>query len=53
VVRENGGRRVTLLTDRSNEAAQRFYERSGFVPSPMIPLRLALAETGRAGEPTI
>jgi GNAT superfamily N-acetyltransferase len=34
--------RITLLTDASNTAAQRFYSRAGFVPSTMIPLRLLL-----------
>ena len=38
-----GCRRITLLTDADNAAAQRFYHRAGFQPSPMIPLRLALA----------
>ena len=35
-------RRITLLTDRTNEAAQRFYKRHGFTLSDMIPLRLLL-----------
>jgi len=43
VARENDCKRITLLTDRTNQSAQRFYGRCGFVPSPMIPLRLALA----------
>ncbi len=43
VARENGCKRITLLTDRTNDSAQRFYGRYGFVPSPMIPLRLVLA----------
>jgi GNAT superfamily N-acetyltransferase len=34
--------RVTLLTDADNVGAQRFYQRAGFLPSPMIPLRLPL-----------
>ena len=34
--------RLTLLTDHTNEAAQRFYQRHGFVLSDMIPLRLML-----------
>ena len=34
--------RITLLTDRSNESAQRFYRRHGFRVSAMIPLRLLL-----------
>ena len=46
--REHGCKRITLLTDRNNEAAQRFYQRHGFGISPMIPLRLLLAESGDA-----
>lgn len=34
--------RITLLTDKTNKAAQRFYQRHGFEPSGMIPLRLRL-----------
>lgn len=34
-----GCRRVTLLTDAVNAAAQRFYQRHGFTPSPMLPFR--------------
>lgn len=37
-----GCRRITLLTDQSNDAAQRFYQRSGFAPSTMLPMRLVL-----------
>lgn len=37
-----GCRRITLLTDGSNEAAQRFYQRHGFALSDMVPLRLML-----------
>lgn len=40
--REVGCRRITLLTDGDNAAAQRFYRRHGFAHSPMIPLRRAL-----------
>lgn len=40
--RAQGCRRITLLTDRTNEAAQRFYARHGFVSSDMVPMRLAL-----------
>ncbi len=40
--RSAGCLRLTLLTDRTNEAAQRFYGRQGFVLSDMIPLRLKL-----------
>lgn len=32
--------RITLLTDYNNEIAIKFYNKSGFVNSPMIPLRL-------------
>ena len=35
-------RRITLLTDQNNVSAQRFYQRQGFVISPMMPLRLSL-----------
>jgi GNAT superfamily N-acetyltransferase len=34
--------RITLLTDKTNAGATRFYERLGFVESDMKPLRLAL-----------
>jgi GNAT superfamily N-acetyltransferase len=40
--RAHGCKRITLLTDRVNEAAQRFYGRQGFVSSSMIPMRMAL-----------
>jgi GNAT superfamily N-acetyltransferase len=33
-------RRITLLTDRTNEVAQRFYEKHGFNLSEMVPMRL-------------
>ena len=42
--RMNGCKRITLLTDRANESAQRFYQRHGFGFSAMIPLRLSLGE---------
>ena len=42
--RSNGCKRITLLTDRTNESAQRFYQRHGFGFSAMIPLRLSLSE---------
>lgn len=38
--KENGIKRITLLTDEDNYAAQRFYSKHGFVASSMIPLRL-------------
>lgn len=40
--RQQGCKRITLLTDQDNESAQRFYGRHGFVPSTMVPLRLSL-----------
>ncbi len=40
----NGCKRITLLTDSDNEAAQRFYRTHGFDSSAMIPLRLSLNE---------
>lgn len=40
--RLNGCKRITLLTDRANGSAQRFYQRHGFGCSTMIPLRLSL-----------
>ncbi|MDD5394370.1 MAG: GNAT family N-acetyltransferase [Thiothrix sp.] len=43
VAKASGCLRITLLTDGVNEAAQRFYQRQGFVASPMVPLRLLLA----------
>jgi GNAT superfamily N-acetyltransferase len=38
----NGFARITLLTDRGNVGGIRFYERHGFRPSEMVPLRLHL-----------
>jgi GNAT superfamily N-acetyltransferase len=35
-----GCKRITLMTDRNNEAAQRFYQRHGFAASAMMPMRL-------------
>ncbi len=35
-------RRITLLTDGSNDGAQRFYQQHGFTPSQMLPMRLSL-----------
>lgn len=40
--RQQGCKRITLLTDSDNLAAQRFYVRHGFGVSSMLPLRLAL-----------
>ena len=36
--------RITLLTDRGNDTAQRFYQRHGFEPSAMLPMRLSLCD---------
>ncbi|MFV0415332.1 MAG: GNAT family N-acetyltransferase [Chthoniobacterales bacterium] len=36
--------RITLLTDKPNEAATRFYLSRGFVESDMMPLRLYIKE---------
>jgi ribosomal protein S18 acetylase RimI-like enzyme len=38
--RQHGYRRITLLTDRVNANAQRFYKRHGFSGSDMVPYRL-------------
>ncbi|WP_428034510.1 GNAT family N-acetyltransferase [Amphritea sp.] len=37
--REQGVKRITLLTDHDNAAAQQFYQRQGFVLSPMVAMR--------------
>ena len=36
--RAQGCKRITLLTDRENESAQRFYGKKGFVVSGMVPM---------------
>lgn len=41
--RAQGCKRITLLTDRDNASAQRFYAKQGFVMSDMVPMRLSLA----------
>lgn len=43
LAKASGCGRITLLTDRTNESAQRFYERHGFNLSEMVPMRLPLA----------
>lgn len=43
LARTQGCKRITLLTDRDNEAAQRFYAQQGFAVSGMVPMRLSLA----------
>ena len=40
--KSRGCKRITLLTDHDNLAAQEFYRRNGFVSSGMIPLRLLI-----------
>jgi GNAT superfamily N-acetyltransferase len=40
--RAAGCTRITLLTDRTNQNAMRFYSQAGFVRSEMIPFRLGL-----------
>ena len=40
--RREGCMRITLLTDRNNDLAIRFYQRQGFKISSMIPLRLTI-----------
>jgi GNAT superfamily N-acetyltransferase len=42
LARDEGCQRITLLTDRANDSAIRFYQRQGFGMSEMIPLRLSL-----------
>ena len=42
LVKSSGCRRLTLLTDATNESAQRFYRRHGFTISEMVPMRLVL-----------
>lgn len=37
--------RITLLTDRINDEAHRFFKNHGFAESKMIPLRLLLTQT--------
>lgn len=40
--RDQGCRRITLLTDVDNDRAQAFYRHHGFVESPMLPFRRLL-----------
>jgi GNAT superfamily N-acetyltransferase len=42
VARAQGCTRISLLTDRVNEGARRFYARHGFAESPMLALRLRI-----------
>jgi len=43
--RDHGFLRITLLTDKDNSGARRFYQRNGFVESGMTALRLSLVES--------
>ena len=45
VARASGCQRITLLTDHTNDAAQRFYRKQGFKASAMVPMRLTLGES--------
>ena len=40
--KEKGCKRITLLTDNDNFKAHKFYEKSGFEKSTMIPFRIKL-----------
>ena len=40
----SGCKRITLLTDSTNQSAQRFYQKHGFSFSAMVPLRLSLSK---------
>jgi GNAT superfamily N-acetyltransferase len=40
--REKNFLRITLLTDRTNEEAHKFFKSHGFIDSKMIPLRMYL-----------
>lgn len=44
LAQREGCLRITLLTDRANYAAIRFYQKHGFGISEMLPLRLALSQ---------
>lgn len=39
ICHEKGIRRITLLTDKNNHSAKRFYTRHGFCESAMVPFR--------------
>jgi GNAT superfamily N-acetyltransferase len=46
--KEQGCKRITLLTDNDNKRAHKFYERHGFAKSSMIPFRLNLETKNNA-----
>lgn len=50
LARGEGCLRITLLTDRTNDSAIRFYQRHGFVLSEMVPMRLVFHDQGLRGE---
>ena len=41
--RLSGAKRITLLTDRENISAQRFYAKHGFAESTMVPFRRTIS----------
>lgn len=43
LAQREGCLRITLLTDRANDAAIRFYQKNGFAMSAMVPLRLSIS----------
>lgn len=42
LARTRACKRITLLTDGSNNLAQQFYAKQGFIASNMMPMRLSL-----------
>jgi GNAT superfamily N-acetyltransferase len=42
--KDKGCKRLTLLTDKNNVDAQRFYQQHGFSASAMMPMRISLVE---------
>jgi GNAT superfamily N-acetyltransferase len=45
--------RITLLTDRPENAAQEFFRRHGFHESSMIPMRLLITPAKEQSEPAM
>lgn len=50
--RKKDFKRITLLTDRVNAEAQRFYKRHGFFDSAMLPMRFVLGSDAGTHAPT-
>ncbi len=50
--RKKDVKRITLLTDRLNADAQRFYKRHGFFESAMLPMRYVLSKDAATHAPT-